>query len=72
LLAPAGTPPDVVARLQAEMRRILATPEVQQRIASLGLLAIETPNTDGINRYMKAEREKWSGVVKSLGLVGSQ
>ncbi len=72
LLAPAGTPPDVVARLQGEMKRILATPEVQQRIAALGLLAIESPNTDGINRYMKAEREKWGGVVKSLGLVGSQ
>ncbi len=72
LLAPAATPPDVVARLQAEMKRILATAEVQQRIAALGLLAIDSPDTDGINRYMKAEREKWSGVVKSLGLVGSQ
>ena len=72
LLAPSGTPPDVVARLQGEMKRILATPEVQQRIAALGLLAIESPNTDGINRYMKGEREKWSGVVKSLGLVASQ
>ena len=72
LLAPAATPPEVVARLQGEMKRILATPEVQQRIAALGLLAIESPNTDGINRYMKAEREKWSGVVKALGLVGSQ
>ena len=72
LLAPAATPPEVVARLQGEMRRILATPEVQQRIAALGLLAIESPNTDGINRYMKGEREKWSGVVKSLGLVASQ
>ena len=72
LLAPSGTPPDVVARLQSEMKRILATPEVQQRIAALGLLAIDSPNTDGINRYMKAEREKWSGVVKALGLVASQ
>ena len=72
LLAPSGTPPDVVARLQGEMKRILATPEVQQRIAALGLLAIESPNLDGINKYMKAEREKWSGVVKALGLVASQ
>jgi tripartite-type tricarboxylate transporter receptor subunit TctC len=72
LLAPAGTPADVVARLQQEMRRILATPEVQQRIATLGLLAIDSPGTDGINQYMRAEREKWGGVVKSLGLAGSQ
>lgn len=72
LLAPAGTPADVVARLQQELRRILATPEVQQRIASLGLIPHDAPSTDAINQYMRAEREKWSAVVKSLGLAGSQ
>jgi tripartite-type tricarboxylate transporter receptor subunit TctC len=72
LLAPAGTPAEIVNRLQLEMKRILAAPDMQQRIATLGLLAIETPSSDGIQQYMRAEREKWAAVVKSLGLVGSQ
>jgi tripartite-type tricarboxylate transporter receptor subunit TctC len=72
LLAPAGTPAEIVSRLQQEMKRILAAPDMQQRIATLGLLAIETPSSEGIQQYMRAERNKWSAVVKSLGLVGSQ
>ncbi len=72
LLAPAATPPDIVNRLQQEMKRILATPEVQQRIASLGLIPHDAPSAAAINQYMRAERDKWSALVKSLGLVGSQ
>ena len=72
LLAPAATPPEIVGRLQQEMKRIIATPEVQQRIATLGLIPYDAPSAAAINQYMQAERTKWSALVKSLGLVGSQ
>ena len=72
LLAPAATPPEIVSRLQQEMKRILATPEVQQRITSLGLTPFEAPTPAAITQYMRTEREKWSVLVKALGLVGSQ
>ena len=72
LLAPAATPAEIVSRLQQEMKRILATPDVQQRIASLGLIPYDAPSAAAITQYMRAEREKWSVLVKSLGLVGSQ
>jgi tripartite-type tricarboxylate transporter receptor subunit TctC len=72
LLAPAGTPAEIVNRLQQEMRRILATPDIQQRIANIGLIPFEAPSAAATSQYMRAEREKWSALVKSLGLVGSQ
>jgi tripartite-type tricarboxylate transporter receptor subunit TctC len=72
LLAPAATPRDIVDRLHEEMKRILAAPEMQQRIANLGLLAQPTPSVEGVQQYMRAEREKWGSLVKSLGLAGSQ
>jgi len=72
LLAPAATPRDIVDRLHEEMKRILAAPDIQQRIANLGLLAHPTPSVDGVNQYMRAEREKWGTLVRSLGLAGSQ
>jgi tripartite-type tricarboxylate transporter receptor subunit TctC len=72
LLAPAGTPREIVNRLHEEMKRILAEPDMQQRIATLGLLALPTPSVEGVQQYMRAEREKWGTLVKSLGLAGSQ
>ncbi len=69
LLAPAATPRDIVERLHEEMKRILAAPEMQQRIANLGLLAQPTPSVEGVQQYLRAEREKWGGLVKSLGLA---
>ncbi len=72
LLAPAATPRDIVERLHEEMKRILAAPDMQQRIANLGLLALPTPSIEGVQQYMRAEREKWGSLVRSLGLAGSQ
>jgi len=72
LLAPAATPRDIVDRLHEEMKRILAAPDMQQRIANLGLLALPTPSIEGVQQYMRAEREKWGSLVRSLGLAGSQ
>jgi tripartite-type tricarboxylate transporter receptor subunit TctC len=72
LLAPAATPRDIVDRLHEEMKRILAAPDIQQRIATLGLLAQPTPSVEGVQQYLRAEREKWGSLVRSLGLAGSQ
>lgn len=72
LLAPAGTPPEIVNRLQQEMRRILATPDMQQRIANVGLIPFDAPSAAAISQYIRAERGKWAALVKSLGLEGSQ
>jgi len=72
LFAPAGTPAEIVNRLQQEMKRILATPEIQQRIAGIGLIPFEAPSAAATSQYIRAEREKWTALVNSLGLAGSQ
>ena len=72
LLAPAGTPSEIVNRLQQEMRRILATPDMQQRIANVGLIPFDAPSAAAASQYIRAERGKWTALVKSLGLEGSQ
>ena len=43
LVAPAGTPPDVVARISAEMKKIVATKDYQQRFETLGMIADQRP-----------------------------
>ena len=71
LVAPAGTPQDIVNRLHTEMKRIMALPEVNKKVASVGLIPIEIASIDGMRAYIRSEGEKWGGLVKSLGLGGT-
>ena len=66
------TPRPIVDRLHAEMQRIMAAPEMAQRIAAIGLIPHQSPSVEGITAYIKAETEKWGTLVRQLGLEGSQ
>jgi tripartite-type tricarboxylate transporter receptor subunit TctC len=72
LLAPAGTPKDIVARLHDEMKAIMADPEMKKRISDLGLIPFDTPDENGMRAYIRSEHEKWGTLVKKLGLEGTQ
>jgi tripartite-type tricarboxylate transporter receptor subunit TctC len=66
VFAPANTPKDVVARLNAEMQRVFKLPDVQERLKALGLdVWISTP--DELARLQAAEITKWAKVVKDSG-----
>jgi tripartite-type tricarboxylate transporter receptor subunit TctC len=66
MFASAGTPRDVVARLNAEMKRVFALPEVAQKLRELGLEPwIST--ADELARFQAAEIVKWAKVVKESG-----
>jgi tripartite-type tricarboxylate transporter receptor subunit TctC len=54
------------------MKSIMAAPEMQQKIMQIGLIPHDTPSVEGIQRYIKAETEKWGTLVRQLGLEGSQ
>ena len=72
LFARAGTPRPIVDRLHNEMKAIMNEPDVQQRLRGIGLIPFDTPPIDGIQRYIVSEEAKWGGIVKKLGLQGSQ
>jgi tripartite-type tricarboxylate transporter receptor subunit TctC len=62
----AGTPPAVVERLNAELRKALAHPDVARRFAELGLDPLPmTPAAFG--DFMKAEAARWTPIVKATG-----
>ena len=66
LLAPAGTPPEVVARLNAELRKALALPEVKDKFEAQGFAASwNTPEAFG--GFLQAEVDKWAKVVSASG-----
>ena len=66
LVAPAGTPKDVIAKLSPEIGRILAAPDVKERFAAQGAEITFMP-ADAFDRFLAREREQWSQAVKVSG-----
>jgi tripartite-type tricarboxylate transporter receptor subunit TctC len=67
IAAPAGTPAPVVQRLNADLRKALAEPEVQKRLAALGGGAAPvTP--EQMREQVQAEIERWKKLVDSRGI----
>jgi len=67
ILAPAGTPRDIVARLNAELNKIIAAPDMKQRMIDNGFEPVGgTPERFG--EKIHAEIAKWAPVVKSAGV----
>ena len=66
LFAPAGTPKDVVARLNTEIQRIYKLPDVQEKLKTLGLDPILSAPEE-LSKYQAAEIAKWAKVVKDSG-----
>jgi tripartite-type tricarboxylate transporter receptor subunit TctC len=66
IFAPARTPPEIVAKLNAEVLKALADPELQKRFADIGG-EIRPYKPDELGAFVKAEIEKWAKVVKTSG-----
>jgi tripartite-type tricarboxylate transporter receptor subunit TctC len=68
LFAPRGTPSDVVARLNAEINRILAEPEVKQKLLDAGA-DVSPMALDQFAAFVKQEGAKFQGIIKDANLT---
>ena len=67
LLAPAGTPREIVMRLNSEIAKVLATPDAKKALYDVGVEA--TPSTpEAMSEYMVREMERWGKVVREIGI----
>ena len=66
LLAPAGTPADIVSRVQQETAKALATPAIKERLLAQGAIPSGMSPAD-FARFIDAETRKWAVVVKASG-----
>ena len=67
MLAPAGTPHDIVARVNADMTRALALPEVRSALAAQGM-EVAPSSADDMAALMRRDAARWAGVVKQAGI----
>jgi tripartite-type tricarboxylate transporter receptor subunit TctC len=68
LMAPAKTPPAVIAKLEKALAETLAMPDVQKRFIELGAV-LQPLNSQQFTRYVNSELVKWADVVKKAGIT---
>jgi tripartite-type tricarboxylate transporter receptor subunit TctC len=71
LVARAGTPQPILDRLNGEMKRIMAAPDMKQRISNTGLIPLDPPSITETGRYIESETARWRSIITSIGLTGS-
>src|SRR4051812_7133166 len=68
LLAPAGTPPDILAKLHAEVIRAAQSPDTRDRLAAEGTEARTTTPAE-LTEIMKSETARWARVIKAANVA---
>ena len=69
LAAPAGTPPDIVKKLNAAVREALNSPDVQQRYKDIAMTPAPSESPEEYAALVRAEGLKWGKVVKDANVV---
>lgn len=69
LIAPAGTPRDVLARLHAEVRKAVATPELRDRFQKLGVDLVASASPDEFSEYLKSVSARNAKLAQAAGLT---
>ena len=72
ITTPAGTPKEIVARLNAELTKVAALPDVQQQIIRLGMIPGGASSPEELQRFINSEIARWAKVVTQAGLAGSE
>ena len=68
VLAPSGTPPAIVSKINADMRKVLDSAELKKAVVALGI-EIKTGSPQDFANVLKTDSEKWSKLIKELGIV---
>lgn len=67
IVAPAGTPKDVVQRLNREVNAVVATPEVKQRMENMGALVPAGQSPEQFGAFIQSEIKRYAEIVKISG-----
>jgi tripartite-type tricarboxylate transporter receptor subunit TctC len=67
LLAPAGTPRDIVTKLNTEINKLLSSPDTRKALYDAGV-EVSTSTPEAMTEYMAQELVRWGKVVKETGI----
>jgi tripartite-type tricarboxylate transporter receptor subunit TctC len=72
IVAPSGTPSDIVSRLHLELNAVLADSEVRRRIELLRIIPTNSPDPVELRDFMEREIVRWKKVVEAAGIAGTE
>ena len=72
LVAPIGTPKEIVGKLHREVSAAIADPEVRREFVKLGLVPVQSPPPEELPGFVRSEIALWGEIVKKAGLAASQ
>jgi tripartite-type tricarboxylate transporter receptor subunit TctC len=72
IVAPAKTPRPLIDKLHADIKSVLALPDIQDGITKSGMGLIDSPSVEGLQDFIKSEIVRWGKVVEQAGIAGSQ
>ena len=67
IVVPAGTPRDVVAKLNTEITRVMKLPDTRERLTAAGIEPT-TSTPEELRAFIRSETVKWSKIIKDIGL----
>jgi tripartite-type tricarboxylate transporter receptor subunit TctC len=70
VVAPPRLPPDILDRLNTELRAILAEPDVARDFAARGIIPLASPSPDALKTFVQTEIARWGEVVGKAGATG--
>ncbi len=70
ILAPAGTPPDIVNKLHDAFKEVMAMPEVEKQLANIGMIPIISPSPPELRKFVSTEVSRWGKIVHQAGIAG--
>jgi len=68
LAAPAGTPDEIVMRVNREMDAILKNPQISGKLADLGFFTTGADTPDAVRAYVRAQHDLWGRLTRDIGL----
>jgi tripartite-type tricarboxylate transporter receptor subunit TctC len=71
ILAPASTPSDIVNKLHTELKTVMAIPEVEKQLATIGMIPIISPSPKDLETFISTEVERWGKIVRQAGIAGT-
>ncbi len=71
LAAPAGTPAPIVARINAELRAVMALPDIQQQLNARGQIPVVSPPPAELRSFVETEMKRWGDIVRAAGQAGT-
>ena len=68
IVAPAGTPPDIVAQLAAAVAKVMAMPDVRERLLAAGIEPAQANTPEEFATFIRSQAETRARVIKAVGM----